>query len=93
MMRVKDPARFARRLAAAGYSQNRLADEVHLSRSYLSAVARGRQRITDTDAAIIARKLGVPRAQLFTPANDDAVTPMRQAVQQRLLAELDQVAG
>lgn len=88
MMRVRDPDHFARRLAATGLTQNRLADDLELSRGYLSEVARGQRRINDLDAELVAFKLGVDAADLFD-REGDPVPPARRAVQERLVAEME----
>jgi transcriptional regulator with XRE-family HTH domain len=48
-----------------GWSQERLADEAHLDRSYMSGIERGVRNVSILNLAKIARALSVPLTDLF----------------------------
>jgi transcriptional regulator with XRE-family HTH domain len=57
---------------ARGWSQQALAAEAGLDRTYISAVERGRQNLTVGALLSLAQALDTPIADLLTPESDDA---------------------
>ena len=57
---------------ARGLSQERLAFESGIDRSYVGRVERGTENVTVSALEALAVGLGVPVAKLFEPVDEDA---------------------